>query len=107
MLKPDQQPQEKIHIEITVSDGLKSLFQSLSATLEKLNNDISIAPAQIADEILTPDELAEIFKIPKSKIYSMTMKTGPNSIPRFKIGRDLRFKKSEVLPWFKSQAETE
>ena len=105
MLKPDQQPQEKIHIEITVSDGLKSLFQSFAATLEKLNGDISMLSAQESNEIMTPDELAELFKIPKTKIYAMTMKTGPGSIPRFKVGRDLRFKRSEVIPWFESQTE--
>ena len=72
---------------------------------EKLQGEAPGAPTRDDDEILTPDELAELFKIPKSKIYQMTMKTGPGSIPRFKIGRDLRFKRSEVVPWFENRVE--
>ena len=96
---------EKISIEITVSEGLKSLLQSVASSLEGLNRENSQHPAGGEDEILTPDELSELFKIPKSKVYAMTMKTGPEAIPRFKVGRDLRFKRSEVLLWFEKQVE--
>jgi excisionase family DNA binding protein len=105
MLKPDQHPQEEITIKISFSGGLESLFPKLSNVLEMMQNGLSTAAVQEQDEIMTPDELAELFKIPKSKIYQMTMKSGPGSIPRFKVGRDLRFKRSEVIPWFESQAE--
>jgi len=105
MLKPNQLSQEEITIKISFSGGLESLFPKISNALEMLQGGVSPAHTQEPDEILTPDELAELFKIPKSKIYAMTMKTGPGSIPRFKVGRDLRFKRSEVITWFESQAE--
>ena len=105
MRKPDQQTQEEITIKISFSGGLESLFPKLTNVLEMLQGSAVSAPTQEPDEIMTPDELAELFKIPKSKIYAMTMKTGPGSIPRFKVGRDLRFKRSEVITWFESQAE--
>ena len=100
-----QSTQEEITIRISFSGGLENLFPKLTNVLEKLQGGVSAIPDQEEDEILTPDELAEFFKIPKSKIYQMTMKTGPGSIPRFKVGRDLRFKRSEVVPWFESQTD--
>lgn len=105
MLKPDQPTQEEITIKISFSGGLENLFPKLTNVLEILQGNALSAIPQEPDEIMTPDELAALLKIPKSKIYSLTMKTGPGSIPRFKVGRDLRFKRSEVIPWFESQAE--
>ncbi len=104
-MKPDQQTQEEITIKISFSGGLENLFPKLSNVLEMLQGGAVSAPAHEPDEIMTPGELAELYKIPKSKIYALTMRTGPGSIPRFKVGRDLRFKRSEVINWFESQAE--
>lgn len=99
----DNQNQEEITIKISFSGGIESLFPKITNILEAMQGGMSPVAQPKDDDLLTPDELATLLKIPKSKIYGMTMKTGPGSIPRFKVGRDLRFKRSEVLPWFESQ----
>ena len=101
---PDQFVQDEITIKISFSGGVEKLFPKLNHLLEKIQEETPTVPASDEDEILTPTELAKLFKIPKTKIYQMTMKTGPGSIPRFKVGRDLRFRKSQVVTWFESQA---
>ena len=88
-------------IQINVPPGIEALIPKVLAFLN--NFDGSKADPAAPDEIITADELCALLKVPKTKIYAMTMRTGPGSIPRFKVGRDLRFKRSEVLPWFEQQ----
>lgn len=95
--------QEKISIEITFTGGLESHLPTLTSLLEKLKGEFSQSPGSVstdADEIWTPEQVCELLKIDMTKLYSMTMKTVPGSIPRFKVGRYLRFKESEVSAWF-------
>lgn len=55
-------------------------------------------------ELLTPSELAETLKVPKSWVYLKTRdKTG---IPRLMVGRHLRFHLSDVIKWLKTQNKT-
>ncbi|NLD38798.1 MAG: helix-turn-helix domain-containing protein [Desulfatiglans sp.] len=56
---------------------------------------------------LTIDEIAETLKVPKSWIYSRTRETGPDTIPRIKVGKYLRFEPDKVLQWIKDQNESE
>ena len=51
------------------------------------------------ETFLTLDELALRLKVKKSWIYSRTRESGPNSIPRIKIGKYLRFNWQEVRDW--------
>jgi len=60
-------------------------------------------PAPSEDEIWTINDICKAFKLKKSKIYSLTMQTGLGTIPRLKVGRELRFKKFEVIEWFNNQ----
>jgi excisionase family DNA binding protein len=53
----------------------------------------------------TPDELATALKVPKSWVYARTREIGPGSIPRIKVGKYLRFNRSEVLEWLKRKNE--
>ncbi|MFC1890847.1 helix-turn-helix domain-containing protein [Thermodesulfobacteriota bacterium] len=53
--------------------------------------------------LLTIDDLAKILKVPKSWIYSRTRETGPESIPRTRVGKYLRFNIKEVMEWLKKQ----
>lgn len=55
--------------------------------------------------LLTPDELAEELKVPKTWVYSRTRETGPGSIPRIKIGKYLRFQIAEVMAWIRHQQD--
>ena len=43
------------------------------------------------DELLTIDELAARYKVPKTWIYARTRETGPEAMPRVKVGKYLRF----------------
>ena len=54
---------------------------------------------------LTIDEMAKILKVPKSWIYSRTRETGPNTIPRFRVGKYLRFRLEDVMGWLEGQDE--
>jgi excisionase family DNA binding protein len=46
-------------------------------------------------EILTPNEAAELFRVPLSWIYGHV-----GELPHFKIGRLLRFDRAELEAWF-------
>lgn len=95
--------QEKISIEIIFSGSLESHLPTLTSLLEKLKGEFSTSPGSVpidADEIWTPEQMCAYFKIDKTKLYSLTMKTGPGSLPRFKLGKYLRFRKLESINWF-------
>lgn len=51
----------------------------------------------------TVSELAQVLKVPKSWVYAKTRETGPNSIPRIKVGKYLRFEIDQVLNWLKNK----
>lgn len=53
-------------------------------------------------EFLTIDELAALMRVPKFWIYMRTRK-GQEGIPHLKFGRHLRFKKEEVIDFFKDE----
>ena len=67
-----------------------------------------IAPAPSAEnDILTVAEVAELLKCKKSSIYNLTRNRGKarydNPIPVLKLPMGLRFRRSSVLAWLKSQ----
>lgn len=49
-----------------------------------------------ADELLTVDEVAAWFKVPKSWVYERTRARGPKRIPFIRLGKYLRFQASAV-----------
>jgi excisionase family DNA binding protein len=53
--------------------------------------------------LLTVEDLAKQLKVKPSWIYGETRKTGPESIPRIKVGKYLRFSLEEVMDWLKNQ----
>ena len=53
---------------------------------------------------LTVDELAETLKVPKSWVYSRTRETGPESMPRIKAGKYIRFEMERVMDWLRAQS---
>jgi predicted DNA-binding transcriptional regulator AlpA len=55
--------------------------------------------ATIMSELLTVKELAAYLKVPISWVYSRSRETGPNAMPRRKIGKYLRWEKKAVLEW--------
>jgi predicted DNA-binding transcriptional regulator AlpA len=58
------------------------------------------APAAEDDVILTADETAGLLRITKRALYELNQAgTGP---ARRKVGRELRYIRSDVLDWFRS-----
>ena len=56
---------------------------------------------------LTIGELAKLLKVPKSWLYSRTRETGPETIPRVKVGKYIRFVEADVMEWLKRKQEDE
>ena len=53
--------------------------------------------------LLTVDELAESLRVQKSWVYSRTRETGPDAMPRIKVGKYCRFVLDDVLEWLQLQ----
>jgi excisionase family DNA binding protein len=53
------------------------------------------------DELLTPEELAGLLKIPRDGVYRLS---GPRTV---RLGRRLRFRRSDVDAWLAEQARDE
>ena len=53
------------------------------------------------DDILTVDQLAEYLGIAKQRVYEAVSK---NTIPYFKVGKSLRFRKSAIDKWIESKS---
>ena len=59
-------------------------------------------------EILNIGEVAKLLHLRKRFIYERTRKRGiRGTIPHFKVGRLLRFSRTEVLEWFATMHRTE
>jgi excisionase family DNA binding protein len=52
-----------------------------------------------SDEILVPEQVAQLLQIPLQLVYRKTM-MGQKEIPHFKVGKYLRFSKNAVLKHF-------
>ena len=61
----------------------------------------------MTQNLLSVDELAESLNVPKSWVYSRSRETGPDAIPRIKVGKYVRFELDKVFVWLKKQSETE
>lgn len=53
--------------------------------------------AGLPDRYLTPDDIAELFEVPKETVYQWRRKRiGP---PGFRVGKHLRFDPADVRRW--------
>ena len=89
---------KEITLKISIPEKFENLVNSFLATAHAAPK---VQPTN--DEIWTVQDLCSELKIPKSKIYSLTMFRGVGCLPRYKLGRTLRFKKDEVIQWFESK----
>ena len=58
-------------------------------------------------DLLTVPELAKSLKVKKSWVYSRSRETGPDAMPRIKVGKYVRFELDKVLAWLREQSESE
>ena len=54
-------------------------------------------------DLATVSQIAEFLQVPNSWIYERTRRGGVERIPYFKLGKYLRFSRSEVFDWVQRQ----
>ena len=55
------------------------------------------------ENLLNVDQLAENLNVPKSWVYSRTRESGPESIPKIRLGKYIRFEINAVMRWLREQ----
>ena len=58
-------------------------------------------------KLIGVNELAEILGVPPSWVYSRSRETGPDSIPRLKVGKYVKFELGKVMDWLKEKNEVD
>jgi hypothetical protein len=56
-------------------------------------------------DLLTPAELAERLKVPKSWVYEKTRGRSRDPLPVMRIGKYMRFHWPEIVVWLQAHAE--
>jgi excisionase family DNA binding protein len=56
-------------------------------------------------DLLTPAELAERLKVPKSWVYEKTRGRSRDPLPVMRIGKYMRFHWPEIVTWLQAHAE--
>ena len=54
---------------------------------------------ELADELLTVEDVAAFLRVPKSWVYERTRRRGIERLPHVKLGKYLRFRLSEVAAY--------
>jgi len=57
----------------------------------------------MADDLITPQELADYLKVKIGWVYWRTRQKGEHSIPQIKVGKYCRFRLPEVMAWIEKQ----
>ena len=55
------------------------------------------------DRLLTVEQVAEIYQVPKSWVYGRTRKRGVERLPHLKLGKYLRFEEGAVREFLERQ----
>ncbi len=53
--------------------------------------------------LLSVEDMAELLKVPVSRVYEGTRKRGLERIPGFRLGKYWRFRMEDVLGWLERQ----
>lgn len=56
---------------------------------------------EVFEDLLTPEELCSLLKVKKQRLYDWVHL---NRIPYIKVGRFLRFSRSDIEDWLKSNS---
>ena len=59
----------------------------------------------MVDRLIGVNELAEFLGVPSSWIYTRTRETGPDTIPRLRVGKYVKFRIDEVMDWLNKKNE--
>jgi excisionase family DNA binding protein len=77
-------------------------LEAISGRLDLIEQSLSSRPETEADGYLTIDDISELTGLTKQTIYGQRSK---RLIPAYKFGRELRFKKSEIMAWMESRKQ--
>lgn len=55
-------------------------------------------------EILTPQDVAALLRVSTNWVYEKCRRRSRNPLPAHRVGRYVRFSRSEVLDWFNGTA---
>jgi excisionase family DNA binding protein len=58
-------------------------------------------------EILTVEQVCALLQVQRSFVYEKSRRRQRNPLPVHRIGKYLRFRKSEILRWFDSQLQAD
>ena len=61
-----------------------------------------MSPQSSPEQLLTIDQLAEYLGVTRASAYNYMTRTKGVSVPRIKIGRQWRFRKSSIDAWIAS-----
>jgi len=76
---------------------IEAIAQRVVATLRPL----LVRKLDTPDDILTVDQLAVYLGIGKQRVYEAVSR---NTVPYFKVGKSLRFRKSAIDKWIESKS---
>lgn|GEM_PF-3257209 len=58
---------------------------------------------QLADVLLTVEDVAKLLRVPESWVYERTRMRSADRIPGFRLGKYWRFREADVLAWIERQ----
>ena len=61
----------------------------------------------MSQNLLSVEELSQVLNVHKSWVYSRSRETGPDAMPKVKVGKYCRFILDDVMEWLKKQNEAE
>ena len=75
---------------------------SLPTNLSQESITTTLPPVPEPDGLLTVQEVAKILRVPVSWVYERTRRRGNEQLPHIKLGKYLRFRRTEVIGWLDS-----
>ena len=62
--------------------------------------------AESADELLTVEDVAALFRVPKSWVYERTRRRGADRLPFIKLGKYVRFEEQSLRQYLASRRKS-
>ncbi len=94
------------HAEITEEDlprvmsAVSAILAAVAARKMRLPAAPGGADPRLGEErLLTADEVAALFGVPRSYVYELARRAGPDALPSVAFGKYVRFRAADVLTW--------
>jgi excisionase family DNA binding protein len=87
--------------DATLQSTTEQRRDEMSGVLQK--SEMPCERSASNDDLVTVSQIAEFLQVPDSWVYERTRRRGIERLPHFKLGKYLRFSRSEVLDWVQRQ----